>query len=137
VGAGGAWAQYQAPDTKLSPYEEQRYGSRLWEVPREPYRGDFEQYKARTYIPPEEEFSSKSLSPNFRPRRKDRPTDAEPEGFRRSDTAVKRRFQTEMKFKENQRKISERSRVRVPSTPPQPTPHRVYGPGQSPALNNK
>ena len=124
------------PSTQLAPYEEQRYGSKLWEVPREPYRTDFEQYKARTYIPPEDDQPAR---PSSTERRRSSgsgssPIKTDPGGLKKSDAAVKQRFQTDMKFRESQRKISERSRIPAPSVP---TQHRVYGPGQSPALNSK
>ena len=121
-----------APSGRLTPYEEQLYGDKLWKVPREPYERDYGQYKARTYIPPDDERAFNAPSSGRSKAAGTSPMRTDPSGVRPSETTVKRRFQTEMKFREDQRKISERSRIGAPSVPSQ---HRVYGPGQTPALN--
>ena len=120
-----------APSGRLTPYEEQLYGDQLWKVPRDPYERDFGQYKARSYIPPEDETSFKAPSSGRSRGSGTGPMQTDPAGIRPSDKAVKRRFQTEMKFREDQRKIGERSRIGAPQVPSQ---HRVYGPGQTPAI---
>lgn len=132
TGASPAAAQYSSPSTELSPYEEQRYGSKLWELPREPYQSEFGQYKARTYIPPEDDQPARPSAVRKRAGTAGRSSIRTESGRRTSSEAtVRRRFQSEMKFREDQRKIGERSRIGAPSPPAR---HRVFGPGQSPAL---
>ncbi len=48
-------AQYQTSDTRLSPYEQNRYGDSLWAVPREPYQSRYQadRFKAKVYDLPE------------------------------------------------------------------------------------
>ncbi|UQZ89505.1 hypothetical protein C4J81_09940 [Deltaproteobacteria bacterium Smac51] len=80
-----ALAQYEPPSTRLSPYEQQRYGDSLWEVPREPYQSRYQT----------DRFSSKV--------------------YNMPDSVVRERFQTRMQWESEQHRISERAnRIFIP-----------------------
>lgn len=132
-------AMAQSPSPKLSPYEEQRYGSDLSQVPREPYRTEssLEGYKARPYIPPDAE---PSIRPDSASRRRIDSFQAVPSrigsrdpGLRSPQTRVRDRYQTRATWRNEQNKISERSRVQVPQPPLRPGNPNIMGtpaPGQ-------
>ncbi len=73
-------AQHESPGTRLSPYEQTRYGGSLWEVPREPYQSRYraDRFKAKVYDLPE--------------------------------SIVKDRFQNRMNWEGEQRKITDRAK---------------------------
>lgn len=133
---GPVLAQSSSPE--LSPYEELRYGSDLSRVPREPYQTEsrLEGYKARPYIPPESEPSVRpgsaarqrsysSSSPAF-----PSPAGIRNQGLKNSQTKVRDRYQTRATWRNEQRKISERSRITVPSAPLTPgSPASLGRPG--------
>ncbi|MDR2946460.1 MAG: hypothetical protein LBV79_06920 [Candidatus Adiutrix sp.] len=114
---GPAQAQDISPGTKLTPYEETRYGGSLWQVPREPYQS---RYRA-------EKESSALTAPPAAPR------PARASGRRGSKSPVhtapprhigeemtRQRFQSRMKWENEQRQIGERSRNSVPRFAPKP-----------------
>jgi len=127
-------AQYQPPSEALSPYEQQRYGSKLWQVPRDPYQSQYRsaEYQARPYIPPQEESASPSISFRKRGRGGGGPVTTAPPRQVRQPTRAQQRFQNRKQFEINQRAISERSRVKVPG-PIKMSP----GPGSSKATPGK
>ncbi len=127
-------AQYQAPSTRLSPYEQQRYDSSLWQVPREPYQSRFklEEFKARGYIPPQPEpgpgvsvdkrrtgvqspvrTEADVLTPSVQSPVRTAPG-ATPS---RAEQRARDRFQTRSTWENQQRQIGERSRIAVPAPP--------------------
>lgn len=128
----------QSPSPALSPYEELRYGSDLSRVPREPYQTEYglEGYKARPYIPPETE---PSVRPGSTARQRSysssSPASPSPSGIRNQGlnsprTKVRDRYQTRATWRNEQRKISERSRIPVPSAPVTPgSPASLGQPG--------
>ena len=120
LASGPAPAWSDPPSPILTPYEHQRYDSSLWEVPREPYQTE---YKI-------EEYNSKLDNPPARSQgrvRKQRPIDTSPSSVR-TPTRAQQRFQTRQTWKNEQRKISERSRVQVPQAPLQVRPGQPAGP---------
>ena len=125
-------AQSQPPSAELSPYEEQRYGDRLWEVPREPYQSGykFEEYNSKLYeAPGPAPARPKSSRPkSSRPGRVQggSPINTSP-SISQSPTRAQQRFQTQQRFQNQQRQISERSRVKVPAAPLQAGPGQPAG----------
>jgi hypothetical protein len=75
----GLSAQDKTPDSRLSSYEQNRYGGSLWAVPREPYQSRYkaDSFKAKVYDQPE--------------------------------STVRERFQSRMQWEGGQREISERA----------------------------
>lgn len=136
ISAGPVLAQ--SPSAALSPYEELRYGQDLSRVPREPYQTEFELegYKARPYIPPEQEPSVRSgAAARQRSYDSSSPAPSSPAGIRGQGlknprTKVRDRYQTRATWRNEQRKISERSRLSVPSAPVTPgSPASLGRPG--------
>jgi hypothetical protein len=115
-------AQTQGPSAGLSPYERQVYGDRLWQLPREPYQREYrsEEYQARPYWPPVEEpkpgaSTLRARSSGRAPLRTGAPASLGRPG------RTQQRFQSRKSFENEQRKISERSRLRAPGAAgPQP-----------------
>ena len=120
--AGSALAQYQPPGTKptpayrppttgLSPYEQMRYGTSLWEVPREPYQSRYRVEQDTSRI---NEAPAAAISPR-RPsggRSGGSPINTNPAG--RVVDRKTLRFQSRMQWENEQRKISDRSRQSTP-----------------------
>ena len=121
-------ARAQVGSAELSPYEQQVYGDRLWQVPREAYQREYrsEEYQARPYIPPKEE-----ASPGV-PTLQRRSSESRPLRTGPSDSSLRpgrsqQRYQTRKSFENEQRKISERSRVRAPGKAEAPAWQRGRG----------
>lgn len=127
-----AAAQYSSAPSGLPPCGEPRSGlTKYSEASRGICVGQVGQYRARAYIPPGDN------RPAGFEHRRPYGTDGGPvinirSGGSKTSGASIRRYKADTRFQENQRKISERSRVMVPSVP---TGHQIYGPGQSPALS--
>lgn len=115
--ASAAGAQ-EAPGSELSAYERQRYEGRLWEVPREPYQSDFNLYRHKNnlYIPPESPAAPSSSRPAAAlPGAVKSPVNTAPAPPIGSGAKVRQRYQSETKFRQDQRDISRRSRQGGPA----------------------
>lgn len=125
--------QAQPPSPRLSPYEELRYGSDLSQVPREPYRSEsrLEGYQARPYIPPAPESAVRPGAASRKRSVPDAPASAgrRDYGLKSPQSKARDRYQTRAVWRNEQRKISERSRIPAPQAPLLSAP-----PGQ-PSLN--
>ena len=116
----GAAAQPGPSQPELSPYEQLRYGSKLWQVPREPYQSDFrlEQYKNMLYEPSSPSRKSKQPTPG-KPRYSS-PSPIRTPALNSAPDRAQQRFQSRQQWENEQRKISERSRDRHPGSPEKP-----------------
>lgn len=125
----------QPRSSELSPYEELRYGADLSRVPREPYKTEFELegYKARPYIPPD---PKPSLRPDAASRQRNysaAPAGPGDRGLKNPRAKVRDRYQTRSTWRNEQRKISERSRIPAPQAPIGPgSPASLGAPGAGP-----
>ena len=101
---------YRPPTTGLSPYEQMRYGTSLWEVPREPYQSRYrlEQDTSKINQPPAATVSPRRSSGQGRS-----PINTNPAGSV-GERKTKERFQSRMQWENEQRKISDRSRHSAP-----------------------
>lgn len=134
----------QSPSPKLSPYEEQRYGSDLSQVPRDPYRteSNLEGYQARHYIPPE---AAPSIRSGAASRKRSNPASPGAAGARgsslkSSSSKPRDRYQTRSTWRNEQRQISERSRPSAPQAPLRPGNPNIMGapaPGQPSFPSNR
>lgn len=139
-------APAQAPSPALSPYEELRYGSNLSEVPRDPYQSEFrsETYQARPYIAPEPDSPIRPGAAAVDRRQNPSPTASQGrirtrnDGLKTPDARVRDRYQTRTSWSNEQRKISERSRIPVPSAPLTPgSPASMGAPGAGEPLGGR
>ncbi len=106
--ASAAWGQSPSGSPRLTPYEQQRYGDRLWEVPRDPYQSRYrtEKYNSR--------LSETQTAPSA-PKKRGGPSPATlAPGPDPTAGRVQQRFQTRMRWENEQRRISERSRRGFP-----------------------
>ena len=100
---------YQPPTTRLSPYEQMRYGTSLWEVPREPYQSRYRVEQETSKI---NDLPNATISPK-RSGKGQSPINTNPAGSV-SERRTQERFQSRMQWENEQRKISDRSRNSVP-----------------------
>jgi len=108
-----ALAQYEPPTTELTPYEQTRYGSSLWEVPRQPYESRYRVEKDTSRLsesPPDAVPSQGSYGQRSRGQS---PINTSPPG-NLQERKTQQRFQSRMQWENEQRKISERSRYSAP-----------------------
>jgi hypothetical protein len=113
--ASAAWGQ-SSGSPRLTAYEQQRYGDRLWEIPREPYQSRYqtEQYTSR--------LSETPAVPSGPRNRGNRSLLTLAPGPDPAAGRVQRRLQTRMQWENEQRRISDRSRQGFRQTSGRPRP---------------
>ena len=102
---------YQPPTTGLTPYERNVYGFQLWAVPREPYQSRYRLEQETSKI---NQFPAATVSPRRSSSGKARsPINTSPAGV--AERKTQERFQSRMRWENEQRKISDRSRYSAPN----------------------